>query len=125
MDPDAPVVFDEAELAESVHEEADTGPRGVDHIRQRLLGNGRYEGFRFVRLAEFRHQQQNSCQALLAGIEELIDEIRRNRRNRSEKACSSCSTWIISERSNPECGARGNGVQRIQRNNRSCERQAE
>ena len=31
--------------------------------------------FRLARLAEFRHQQQNSRQALFAGVEELIDQV--------------------------------------------------
>ena len=36
---------------------------------------GGNEGFRFARLAEFRHQQENPRQALFAGVEELIDKI--------------------------------------------------
>jgi DNA topoisomerase I len=72
---DAAVVIDKAQLAKAIHKEADTGPRGADHLRQGFLGNGRNEGFRFTRLAEFRHQQENPRQALFAGVEKLIDKI--------------------------------------------------
>jgi hypothetical protein len=44
---DAAVVTDKAELAKAVHEEADAGSRGADHLRQGFLRNGRNEGFRF------------------------------------------------------------------------------
>ena len=36
---DAAVVTDEAERAKAIHEEADTGPRRADHLRQGLLRN--------------------------------------------------------------------------------------
>lgn len=36
---DTAVVFKKAELAKSVHEEADTGSRGANHFRQCLLRN--------------------------------------------------------------------------------------
>ena len=34
---DAAVVIDIAERTEAIHEETDAGPRGADHLRQRLL----------------------------------------------------------------------------------------
>ena len=73
---DAAVVTDEAELAKAVHKEAYAGPRGADHVRQRLLRDGGNEGFLLTRLAKFRHDQQNPSQALFAGVEELIHKIR-------------------------------------------------
>ena len=75
VDADAAVVLDEAELAKAIHEEADAGAGGADHLRQSFLGDGRNEGFRLTRLAKFGHQEKDSCQALLAGVEELIDQI--------------------------------------------------
>ena len=73
MHPDAAVVFDKPEFAKAIHEEADAGPRGADHLRQRLLCYGRNKGFRISRLAILRHQQENSCQTLLTGIETEAD----------------------------------------------------
>src|ERR1022692_956453 len=60
MDPDATVVFNKAELAKAIHEEADTGAGGADHLCQSLLRDGRDEAFRFIRFAKFGHQQKNS-----------------------------------------------------------------
>ena len=72
---DAAVVFNKAEIAKSIHEETDTGSRGADHLRQRFLRDLRDECLHLARFTKFGHQQQNPCQALLAGVEKLIDEI--------------------------------------------------
>jgi hypothetical protein len=45
MDPDATVVFDKAELAKAIHEEADAGPGGADHLCKSLLSDRRNQGF--------------------------------------------------------------------------------
>ena len=45
VDPDAAVVFDKAELAKSIHEEADAGPGGANHFRQRSLCDLRNQRF--------------------------------------------------------------------------------
>ena len=58
----------EAELAESIHEKADTGPRSADHIRQGFLSDGWNQGFGLAWFAKFRHQEKDAGQALLAGI---------------------------------------------------------
>src|SRR5579871_3408154 len=71
----AAVVANEAELAKAIHEEADAGTSSADHIRQCFLRNRRDKGFRFTRLAEFRHQQKNAGQSFLTGIEKLIDKV--------------------------------------------------
>src|ERR1035441_6341263 len=68
MDPDAAVVIDEAKLAKAIHEEADAGAGGADHLRQRLLRDGRKRS-RFSGLAEFGHQQKDSGQPLVVGGE--------------------------------------------------------
>ena len=75
MNPDASVIFNKTELAKSIHEEADAGPRGPNHVRQRFLRDLRNQRFRLTRLTEFRHQQENSRQTLFAGVEKLIDKI--------------------------------------------------
>src|SRR3984885_2210222 len=72
---DTPVVFDEAELAKAIHEEADPGPRGPDHLRQGFLGDLRNQTFRFARHAKLRHQEKNPGQTLFAGVEKLVDQV--------------------------------------------------
>src|SRR5579859_1686676 len=72
---DLPVVVDEAELAEAIHEKTHPGPGSADHIRQGLLRNLRKQSTWLTRLTEFRHEQEDSCQALFTRIEELINEI--------------------------------------------------
>ncbi len=42
MNPDAAVVFNKAELAKTIHEEANAGPGGADHFGQSLLRDLRY-----------------------------------------------------------------------------------
>ena len=68
------VVFDEAKLSELVHEEVYARAGRTDHLRQDLL---RDLGKRhcLVRLAVAGEQQQGPRQPLLAGVEELIDQI--------------------------------------------------
>jgi len=71
----AAVVVDEAELAEFVHEEIYAGARGAYHFGEGFLRNF---GQRFLRIAGgtvSREQQQSAREALLAGIEELVDQI--------------------------------------------------
>src|ERR1017187_10071717 len=72
---DAPVVYDETELAKSIHEEADAGAGGADHLRQSLLRDLGNVLFRLARLAEFRHQQQDPRQTFFARVEKLIDQV--------------------------------------------------
>ena len=57
---DAAVVFDESVLPKTVHEEADAGACGADHLGERLLGDLWNERFGFAGLAELRHQQQDA-----------------------------------------------------------------
>ena len=69
------VVFDKPKPVESIHEEADARTRCPNHFCKRLLRDRRNLRFRFARLTIFSHQQKDSCQTLLAGIEELIDKV--------------------------------------------------
>src|ERR1043166_9857976 len=75
MDFQGSIVLDEAELAKLVPEHADARPRGPDHLRERLLANLRYDGLGLTLLAEVRHQKEHSRQTLLAGVEELVDQV--------------------------------------------------
>jgi hypothetical protein len=72
---DAPIVFDKAELAKTVHKKADARAGGADHLRQSLLRDLGNALFRFARLAKFRHQQKYPRKALFTGVEKLIDQI--------------------------------------------------
>ena len=75
MDPDAAVVFDKAELAKSIHEEADAGAGGADHPCQSFLRDFRKQVFPISRLTKFSQDQENSGQTPFAGVEKLIDKI--------------------------------------------------
>ena len=68
-------ILDQAKLAKTIHEKADAGSRGADDFRQGLLRDLGNQSMRITRLAEFRHEQKGSRQSLLAGVEELINEI--------------------------------------------------
>ena len=78
MNLDGAVVFNKSEIAETIHEKTNSRPSSADHFRERFLGDFWNQCFRLTRLAEFRHQQQNSCQTLFTGIEELIDKVSLN-----------------------------------------------
>jgi len=69
------VVLNETEFSKFVHEGVDARPRGAHHFRERRLADLRYDRLGFSRLAEIRHEQEQSGQTLLARIEKLIDQI--------------------------------------------------
>ena len=75
MNQHAAVVIDEPELAEFVHEVADSRPGGSDHSRQYFLTDFWNHRFLLAFLAKVRKQKQNPSQPLLAGIEQLIDQV--------------------------------------------------
>src|SRR5580704_540625 len=56
MNLDAAVVLNKAEFAKAIHEEADAGPSGADHLCQGFLRDLRNQSFWFTRLAKFRQQ---------------------------------------------------------------------
>jgi len=56
MNLDATVVCNKAELAKAIHEEADAGPSGADHLRQGFLRDLRNQSLWFTRLAKLRQQ---------------------------------------------------------------------
>src|ERR1700676_4676212 len=75
VDVDLAVVLDEAQFPEFVHEKINARARRANHLREHLL---RYFGEHLLRLARIaiaREEQQGARQALLAGVEELVDEV--------------------------------------------------
>jgi hypothetical protein len=69
------VVFNESKLAKPVHEEADPGSRRSDSCRQCILPDLWNNLFGSAFLPEVCQEQKYSRQSLLAGVEELINEI--------------------------------------------------
>ena len=72
---DAAVVFDKSQPAESIHEKADARTRSSNHFGKRLLRDRRNLRFRLTRLTIFGHQEKNSGQTFLTGVEKLIDKV--------------------------------------------------
>src|SRR5713101_6096323 len=75
MNVQAPVVFDEAELPELVHEPTDPRPRGADHLRQDFLTDFRNNRLGLPSLAKAGQQQEHPRQSLLARVEQLIHQV--------------------------------------------------
>src|SRR5271169_5204541 len=71
----AAIVFDEAELAEFVHEEIDAGAGGADHFCERFLGDFGEDALRPVFGAVACEEQERAGEAFFAGVEELVNEI--------------------------------------------------
>ena len=69
-------VIDKAKLPELIHEMTDPRPGGADHLCQVFLIDPRNYSFGLALLAKMGQQQENPSQALLAGVEKLVDEIR-------------------------------------------------
>ncbi len=69
LNPD--VVISEAGLTKAIYK----GAHAADHFCQGSPCNRQNKGFRFSRFSKFGHQQENSRQALFAGVEKLIDEV--------------------------------------------------
>ena len=75
LDRDSAVVFDEPQLAELVHEEVDARARRADHLGEDLLRQiGDHPDGRVI-FPVASQQQQRTGETLLAGIEELVDQI--------------------------------------------------
>ena len=75
MDFQTSVVVDEAELAESVHEKADSRASGANDASQGFLADLWNDRLGCAFLPEVRQQQKHPCQPLLAGVEQLVNQI--------------------------------------------------
>jgi hypothetical protein len=69
------VVLDEAQFPEFVHEEVDARACRANHLRQDLLRQFGQHALGLVLLPISRQEQQRAGEALLAGVEELIDQV--------------------------------------------------
>ena len=69
------VVTYRPKLTKTSHKKADPGSGGADHFREYLLRHGRNRGRGLAEFSEFRHNQKNPRQTLLAGVEKLVDKV--------------------------------------------------
>jgi len=76
MDFNVAIVINKTQFPKLVHESADAGSRRTDHVRERLLADFRQDRFGLPFLAKIGKKQEGSRQALLARIEQLIDQVR-------------------------------------------------
>jgi len=72
---DSTVVGNVSEPAEVVHEFAYARAGGADQVGELHLGDRRDHALRFTGLAKVSHDEQCSCETLLAVVEQLIDKI--------------------------------------------------
>jgi len=70
------VVFDKALFPELVHEEADPRTSGADHFRQQFLSDLGDHHLGLTVLLKVDPQQQRPREPFLAGVEELVYQIR-------------------------------------------------
>ena len=75
VDLQAAIVFDEAELAEFVHEEIDAGAGGADHFGESFLRDFGEDALRLVFGAVACEKEKRAGEAFFAGVEKLVDEI--------------------------------------------------
>src|SRR5580692_3775588 len=75
MDLELSIVLDISQLAELVHEEAHARSRGSDHLREGFLAEFSDDRLRRALLTEIGEQKEQACEALLARIEQLIDQV--------------------------------------------------
>src|SRR5713101_7022568 len=75
MDLDFPVVFDETQFAEFVHEKAHARSGRADHLCKRFLTKRSHDRLWPAFLAEICKQKEKPGEALFARIEQLIDQV--------------------------------------------------
>lgn len=75
VNPQAAVIADEAQLAEFVHEEIYPRARGADHVGERILADALENVGAIGALAVLVEQEQGAGKALLAGVEDAIDQV--------------------------------------------------
>jgi hypothetical protein len=76
VDLEATVVFDEPQFPELVHEKVHARSCRPDHVRQCFLRDPRYRSLRAGLIGVPRQQQKRPREPLLAGVEQLVDEVR-------------------------------------------------
>lgn len=69
------VVLDETQLAELIHKKADAAASGADHFGESSLRDASDDVLGLFTVAITRNQEEGSGQALLARVEELVDQV--------------------------------------------------
>jgi hypothetical protein len=69
----ATVVLDITKFAKAVYEFAHSGSCSANHLSESLVCNRRNHRFGLLGLPKLGHEEEESCKALLAVIEELFD----------------------------------------------------
>src|SRR5476649_1692444 len=69
------VVTDESKLAEFVHESANAGSGGADHLRQCFLTDIHQNRLRAAFLSEMREQKEKARESSLARIKQLVNQV--------------------------------------------------
>ena len=75
IDLNSAVILDETELPEFVHEEIDPRARCADHLGERFLRYFGEHSVGFVFFTVTGKQEKSAGEPLLAGVEQLIDQI--------------------------------------------------
>src|SRR6266566_1414052 len=99
------VIIDQAHFSEPIHEKAHARSRRADHFREGFLADLRNNRLGLTFLAILREDEKKSSQALLAGIEELIDQIRLNSDVARQKMRHEPlgKFWLVVEKANHGC----------------------
>ncbi len=69
------VVVNKSQFPETVHEKTHSGASRANHFRQALLAYLRNHRLGNTFLAKMSEHKKHSCQSLLAGIKQLVDQI--------------------------------------------------
>src|SRR5437763_17032886 len=75
VDLQAPVVVNETQFPEPVHEKADSRTGRSNHLGQGLLTDLGNHGFRLTIFAEMSEQKKDAGQSLFTGIKQLVDQV--------------------------------------------------
>src|ERR1700730_2763905 len=105
MDFQVAVVIDQAHFSEPIHEKAHARSRRADHFREDFLADLRNNRLGLTFLAILREDEKKPSQALLAGIKQLIDQVRLNSDIARQKVRHEPlgKFWLVVEKANHGC----------------------
>src|SRR6476661_2049584 len=75
VDFDLAVVVNQAQFSKFVHKKAHAGARRTNHLRERLLADLGEDWLGSTVLTKIREKQEGPRQPLLAGVEQLVDQV--------------------------------------------------
>ena len=75
MNGESSIVLNKAQLFELIHQGVDLLARSSDHFGQQLLGYFRQSRGKVMAASKFVQLQEQARQPLLAGIEQMVDQI--------------------------------------------------